>query len=319
MRSCAASGRGTVVGGRRDRCSACSSPTRSRGGVFRGKAVISAFMLLPLVVPTVVLRRRAARAVPAERSGAPRARSACSAVLIGHVVIALPFAVLLLLPRIASIDKRLEEAAEDLGASGFTTVPAHHPAADHAGADLVAPRRLRRLDRRGRDRELRASRIRPDLPALPVLRPASRRPRAPPDAGRDRDDRLQLRPRARSRSSSAASASVAWGSRSETAGCHPRLRLGRSRLRRRGPGLLAGRRTRRRRPRRSSRLGRRRRAVRRAARVSRAARARTCRTAPTCRAPARPPYARRIGSIRGRSRRRRAISRLALRTAHGAP
>ena len=43
------------------------------------------------------------------------------AVLIGHVVIALPFCVLLLLPRIASIDKRLEEAAHDLGASGLTT------------------------------------------------------------------------------------------------------------------------------------------------------------------------------------------------------
>jgi len=43
------------------------------------------------------------------------------AVLIGHIVIALPFCVLLLLPRIASIDKRLEEAAHDLGASGPTT------------------------------------------------------------------------------------------------------------------------------------------------------------------------------------------------------
>ena len=43
------------------------------------------------------------------------------AVLIGHIVIALPFCVLLLLPRIASIDQRLEEAAHDLGASGLTT------------------------------------------------------------------------------------------------------------------------------------------------------------------------------------------------------
>ena len=38
---------------------------------------------------------------------------------LGHVIIALPFAVLILLPRIASIDKRLEEAAYDLGASGW--------------------------------------------------------------------------------------------------------------------------------------------------------------------------------------------------------
>ena len=34
-------------------------------------------------------------------------------------MIALPFAVLILLPRISSIDKRLEEAAYDLGASGW--------------------------------------------------------------------------------------------------------------------------------------------------------------------------------------------------------
>jgi spermidine/putrescine transport system permease protein len=88
--------------------------------VFRGKSVISAFVLLPLVVPTVVfgvallvLFRPIDPVIPIGL-GLP-------AVLIGHVVIALPFAVLLLLPRIASIDKRLEEAAEDLGASWLTT------------------------------------------------------------------------------------------------------------------------------------------------------------------------------------------------------
>ena len=42
-------------------------------------------------------------------------------MLIGHVIIALPFCVLLIMPRIASIDRRLEEAAYDLGASGLTT------------------------------------------------------------------------------------------------------------------------------------------------------------------------------------------------------
>jgi spermidine/putrescine transport system permease protein len=75
---------------------------------------------VPLVVPTVVLGvsllvlfRPSDPVIPIPLG--------LWAVLIGHVVIALPFCVLLLLPRIASIDKRLEEAAHDLGASGITT------------------------------------------------------------------------------------------------------------------------------------------------------------------------------------------------------
>lgn len=86
----------------------------------RFKSGISALVLLPLVVPTVVLGvsllvlfRPSDPVIPIPLG--------LWAVLIGHVVIALPFCVLLLLPRIASIDKRLEEAAHDLGASGLTT------------------------------------------------------------------------------------------------------------------------------------------------------------------------------------------------------
>src|SRR5215204_6494238 len=40
----------------------------------------------------------------------------CSSDLIGHVVIFLPYAILVLAPRIERIDERLEEAARDLGA-----------------------------------------------------------------------------------------------------------------------------------------------------------------------------------------------------------
>jgi spermidine/putrescine transport system permease protein len=86
----------------------------------RFKSGVSALVLLPLVVPTVVfgvsllvLFRPSDPIVPIPLG--------LWAVLIGHIVIALPFCVLLLLPRIASIDKRLEEAAHDLGASGLTT------------------------------------------------------------------------------------------------------------------------------------------------------------------------------------------------------
>jgi len=82
----------------------------------RGKAVISALMLVPLVVPTVVLG--VALLILFQKGFIPIGLGLIS-VTIGHVVIALPFAVLILLPRIASIDKRLEEAAYDLGASGL--------------------------------------------------------------------------------------------------------------------------------------------------------------------------------------------------------
>jgi spermidine/putrescine transport system permease protein len=86
----------------------------------RFKAGISAIVLLPLVVPTVVL---GVSLLVLFRPQDPVIAIPLGlwAVLIGHVVIALPFCVLLLLPRIARIDKRLEEAAYDLGASGPTT------------------------------------------------------------------------------------------------------------------------------------------------------------------------------------------------------
>lgn len=87
---------------------------------FGGKAAISALILVPLVVPTVVLGiallvlfRPQSPVIPIPLS--------LWAVLIGHIVIAIPFCVLILLPRIASIDRSLEEAAEDLGASWTTT------------------------------------------------------------------------------------------------------------------------------------------------------------------------------------------------------
>ena len=79
---------------------------------------ISALLLLPLVVPTVVLG--VALLILFQR-GFLQVPLGLGAVLIAHVIIALPFTVLLIMPRIASIDKRLEEAAYDLGASGITT------------------------------------------------------------------------------------------------------------------------------------------------------------------------------------------------------
>ncbi len=84
----------------------------------RGRPLISAMLLVPLVVPTVVL---GVALLILFQKGAIPIGLGLESVMIGHVIIALPFALLILLPRIASIDKRLEEAAYDLGATGLQT------------------------------------------------------------------------------------------------------------------------------------------------------------------------------------------------------
>ena len=86
--------------------------------VFRGRNVITAVMLLPLVVPLLVL---GIAMLILFQKGPVTISLGLLAVLCGHVVISVPYALLLLVPRIASIDKRLEEAAQDLGASGPQT------------------------------------------------------------------------------------------------------------------------------------------------------------------------------------------------------
>ena len=84
----------------------------------RGKALISALMLVPLVVPTVVL---GVSLLLLFQKGPGQVGLGLTRIMVAHVVIAIPFAVLILLPRIASIDRRLEEAAYDLGATGLQT------------------------------------------------------------------------------------------------------------------------------------------------------------------------------------------------------
>ncbi len=87
---------------------------------FPGRSVVSALALVPLVVPTVVL---GVSLLVLFRPNGPVIPIPLSlwAVLVGHVVIALPFCILILMPRIGAIDRRLEEAAEDLGASWLQT------------------------------------------------------------------------------------------------------------------------------------------------------------------------------------------------------
>jgi spermidine/putrescine transport system permease protein len=79
---------------------------------FRGKAAASAFLLSPLVIPYVVFGISLLlffHALSIDRS--------ITTVVIGHIVITLPYTILVIVPRLSQIDASLEEAAYDLGAS----------------------------------------------------------------------------------------------------------------------------------------------------------------------------------------------------------
>jgi spermidine/putrescine transport system permease protein len=82
---------------------------------FFGKPVVSAIVLAPLVIPLVVFG--IALLILFNTIGIPLSPAT---VAIGHIVIALPFAVLVLVPRLERIPVWLEEASRDLGAGAFT-------------------------------------------------------------------------------------------------------------------------------------------------------------------------------------------------------
>lgn len=84
---------------------------------FRGKGVLLALAALPLLVPFVVLGVAMLilfSALHIERS--------LLTVGIAHVVVALPYTLLIIVARLAGFDNSLEEAAMDLGANYPTTL-----------------------------------------------------------------------------------------------------------------------------------------------------------------------------------------------------
>jgi spermidine/putrescine transport system permease protein len=83
---------------------------------FRGRAAVSALLLSPLVIPYVVFG--ISLLLLFHQLGVPRS---IVTVVIGHVVISLPYTILVLVPRLDQVDVSLEEAAFDLGASRLRT------------------------------------------------------------------------------------------------------------------------------------------------------------------------------------------------------
>ena len=83
---------------------------------FHGKAAVSALLLSPLVIPYLVFG--ISLLLLFHQLGIPRS---LLTVVIGHIVISLPYTILVLVPRLDQIDVSLEEAAFDLGASRLRT------------------------------------------------------------------------------------------------------------------------------------------------------------------------------------------------------
>jgi len=83
---------------------------------FRGKGVVTAFLLIPLVMPLIVLG--ISLLLLYHELGVPLS---LVTITIGHVVISIPYAILVLLPRLEQVDRSLAEAAYDLGAGALTT------------------------------------------------------------------------------------------------------------------------------------------------------------------------------------------------------
>ena len=83
---------------------------------FFAKGLVSGVLLAPLVIPLVVMG--ISLLILFNAIGIPLSPYT---VVIGHVVIALPFAILTMVPRLERIPAALEEASRDLGATAMTT------------------------------------------------------------------------------------------------------------------------------------------------------------------------------------------------------
>lgn len=83
---------------------------------FRGQAVTSALLLSPLVIPYVVFGVSLLlffHWIDVDRG--------IKTVVVGHIVISLPYTILVLVPRLERVDVSLVEAARDLGAGRLRT------------------------------------------------------------------------------------------------------------------------------------------------------------------------------------------------------
>jgi spermidine/putrescine transport system permease protein len=79
------------------------------------RAVITALLLLPLVIPYIVLA--VGLLILLQALGF---RQALWAVFLGHIAVSVPYCILVILPRLRTIDQSIVDAARDLGAGALT-------------------------------------------------------------------------------------------------------------------------------------------------------------------------------------------------------
>jgi spermidine/putrescine transport system permease protein len=93
---------------------------------FRGKGPVSGLLISPLVIPYVVfgiallILFRAVDDFLIPRFGIFFGLGA-HAIVVGHVVVSIPYTILTIAPRLERLSTRIEEAARDLGASPMST------------------------------------------------------------------------------------------------------------------------------------------------------------------------------------------------------
>jgi spermidine/putrescine transport system permease protein len=83
---------------------------------FFGRGGVSALLLSPLVVPYIALA--IGLLVFFNEAGLPLG---IKTIVMGHIVVSIPYTILILVPRLERLDVRLEEAARDLGAGALQT------------------------------------------------------------------------------------------------------------------------------------------------------------------------------------------------------
>jgi spermidine/putrescine transport system permease protein len=83
---------------------------------FFGRGGISALLLSPLVVPYIALA--IGLLVFFNEASVPLG---IKTIVMGHIVVSIPYAILIIVPRLERLDVRLEEAARDLGAGVLQT------------------------------------------------------------------------------------------------------------------------------------------------------------------------------------------------------
>ncbi|UCH03123.1 MAG: ABC transporter permease subunit [Candidatus Bathyarchaeota archaeon] len=85
--------------------------------VFRGQNVLLSALLVPIAVPYLLIGISLFSLLRVELG----LELSLFTLAIGHILVALPYSSLVLMARLIGFDRSLEEAAQDLGATGFTT------------------------------------------------------------------------------------------------------------------------------------------------------------------------------------------------------